>query len=271
MPRARLIKHQFFLDEAVADCSESAQLLFIGLWTLADKEGRLEDKPRVIKAQIFPYRDRDVDALLAELAGAHLLLRYNVNGLKVIQIRSFTKHQHTHVKEPASELPAPNEHQTRTKRVPNKTGADPSLTEAEAESLTEAEAVSAKPDKSGAGKAGRRKPATAIDEAYLQELQEHELYKSLNVRRCYAECALWYADKGKTLNRQGLRNWLKREEQPAVATNGTPPKARGNAYVGAPSPPLPEEAESDIDTSNLTVDELMAILAEHEKSGGVRP
>lgn len=206
MPRARLIKHQFFLDEAVADCTEAAQLLFIGLWTLADKEGRLEDKPRVIKAQIFPYRDRDVDALLNELATAGLLQRYNVNGVNLIQIRTFTKHQHCHVKEPPSQLPAPNEHRTRTRRTPNKNQSNPSEadTEAEAESLTEAEAVDAQ--------AGNRKPEAEIDDAYLEALQAHELYKALDVRRCYQEAQFWYADRRKKLKRAGLRNWLKKED-----------------------------------------------------------
>jgi len=32
-----------------------ARLLYPGLWMLADREGRLEDRPLRIKAEILPY------------------------------------------------------------------------------------------------------------------------------------------------------------------------------------------------------------------------
>jgi hypothetical protein len=50
-----MIKPDFFDDPDVADLSFAARLLFIGLWTLADKDGFLEDDLRRIKANIpFP-------------------------------------------------------------------------------------------------------------------------------------------------------------------------------------------------------------------------
>lgn len=107
MPRIRTIKPQFFIDEDVAQLSPLARLLFIGLWTLADREGRLEDRPLRIKVQILPYDDIDADALLGELEDGGFVIRYVVDGRKYIQIRSFEKHQRPNMREPESTIPAP--------------------------------------------------------------------------------------------------------------------------------------------------------------------
>ena len=39
MSRSRNIKPGFFKNEHLAECQPLARLLFIGLWTLADREG----------------------------------------------------------------------------------------------------------------------------------------------------------------------------------------------------------------------------------------
>jgi hypothetical protein len=109
MPRARNIKPGFFMNEDLAECDLPARLLFIGLWCLADREGRLEDRPKRIGAFVFPYEDYDVDALLNQLHEHGFILRYEVDGGKYIQIINFKKHQNPHPKEAASVIPAPQE------------------------------------------------------------------------------------------------------------------------------------------------------------------
>ncbi len=51
--RARGIKPAFFKNEELAELGTVAQLLFIGLWCLADREGRLEDRPKRIGAEVM--------------------------------------------------------------------------------------------------------------------------------------------------------------------------------------------------------------------------
>ena len=106
MARARNIKPAFFLNESLAAMPAATRLLFIGLWTLADREGRLEDRPLRIKAAIFPYEDVDVDPMLAQLTDNGFIDRYEVGKTMVIEILNFVKHQDPHYKERASELPA---------------------------------------------------------------------------------------------------------------------------------------------------------------------
>lgn len=114
MARARNIKPGFFKNDELAQCSHGARLLFAGLWTLADREGRLEDRPLRIKGELFPYEECDVGGWLNQLAAKRFIVRYEVDGCKYIQINTFAKHQNPHCKEPASSIPAPCEHGART-------------------------------------------------------------------------------------------------------------------------------------------------------------
>lgn len=80
MSRIRAIKPEFFLDDELAELSPLTRLLFIGLWTLADCKGRLEDRPKRIRAQILPFDDGDTDAMLQALHERRFIYRYTVNG-----------------------------------------------------------------------------------------------------------------------------------------------------------------------------------------------
>jgi hypothetical protein len=110
MPRSRNIKPGFFKNEYLAELAPETRLLFIGLWTLADREGRLEDRPRRIRAELFPYDAFDVDLMLSDLASAGFVQRYDVAQKGAyIQIVNFAKHQSPHVNEQAGTIPAPED------------------------------------------------------------------------------------------------------------------------------------------------------------------
>lgn len=125
MARSRNIKPGFFKNEVLAEMPVESRLLFIGLWTLADREGRLEDRPRRIKMELFAFDGFDVDSMLTQLQSNKFLTRYEVDGSRFIQIENFVKHQDPHYKEKASEIPPPPGAQnlilatgvTRTQRV----------------------------------------------------------------------------------------------------------------------------------------------------------
>lgn len=114
MARARNIKPGFFTNEELVELPFSTRLLFIGLWTIADRAGRLEDRPKRIKIELFPCDDLDIDKALNELADHNFIVRYGVDGRRFIQIVNFEKHQSPHVKEADSTIPAPDEHQAST-------------------------------------------------------------------------------------------------------------------------------------------------------------
>jgi hypothetical protein len=105
--RARLLKPGFFTNELLAELPFEGRLLFAGLWTLADREGRLEDRPKRIKAALFSWDAVDVQTLLVALESRGFIDRYTVNGIPLIQIAKFNEHQKPHKREPASPLPSP--------------------------------------------------------------------------------------------------------------------------------------------------------------------
>lgn len=108
MPRARNIKPSFFDNEILGELPAITRLLFIGLWCLSDREGRLEDRPLRIKKEILGYDDvsgNDVDVMLWQLHNTNFIDRYSINGFSYIQIINFTKHQNPHIKEKDSEIP----------------------------------------------------------------------------------------------------------------------------------------------------------------------
>ena len=105
--RARNIKPGFFKNDTLAELDFAGRLLFIGLWGIADRAGRLEDRPKKIKAEVFPYDEVNVDSFLGELARLGFILRYEVEGERYIQIVHFDKHQNPHPREAPSSIPEP--------------------------------------------------------------------------------------------------------------------------------------------------------------------
>lgn len=107
--RARNIKPGFFKNDDLAECSPMARILFIGLWCMSDREGRMELRPKKIKAEIFPYDNCKIEHLLDELIKFNFVIAYRIDGVNYLYIPTFTEHQNCHIKEAASTIPAPCE------------------------------------------------------------------------------------------------------------------------------------------------------------------
>jgi len=108
MARSRNIKPGFFTNEDLVELDFATRLLFAGLWTVADKEGRLQDRPKKIKIDVFPADNLDIDAMLQSLHDNEFIVRYSVESAKFIQINNWSKHQNPHHTEKASEIPGIN-------------------------------------------------------------------------------------------------------------------------------------------------------------------
>lgn len=118
MARARNIKPGLFKNEILGVADPLYTLLFEGLWVLADREGRMEDRPLRIKAEVFPYRDGlNVDEMLNWLQDNGFIRRYTSRGKKCIVVCEFVKHQNPHKNESESELPAPEDEQTTSEEI----------------------------------------------------------------------------------------------------------------------------------------------------------
>ena len=107
MARARNLKPGFFRDVKLLELSPLTRLLFAGLWTVADRDGRLEDNPKQIQIDVLPCDPCDVGSMLQELANAGFIIRYESCNKRYLQVKNWHKHQAPHAKEQASTIPAP--------------------------------------------------------------------------------------------------------------------------------------------------------------------
>lgn len=95
--RIRSLKPDVWDDEALGECSTSARLLFVGLITQADDDGRLPGNPRWIASKVYPY-DEDISSAaietwLDELDRVDVIRLYEVAGKTYIWLPSWDSHQ----------------------------------------------------------------------------------------------------------------------------------------------------------------------------------
>jgi len=207
-----------FTDEDIGDLSFEARWLFAGLFTQADREGRLEDRPRKLKVEVMPYDNVNIEHLLRELTEARFITRYEAEGKRYIHIRTFWKHQHFNIKEPPSQLPAPLELKGGTVSAPVKHGA----------STVPAPVENARKGREGVGREGKEKleasgvstvpnsasPPGFLSEEFLRRLEEDPAYQGIEVRHVYAKMLFWCEEHGKEVKEGRLISWLNHEDRP---------------------------------------------------------
>lgn len=106
MAYIRTIKASFFTSDDIVSLSPLARLLYVGLWTESDREGRLTWRPGNFKLRILPGDNCDIIGLCNELVDAGLVVPYQIDGKSYAEIPTFKTHQHINAKERQSLLPA---------------------------------------------------------------------------------------------------------------------------------------------------------------------
>lgn len=94
MARKRMVSPEFWTDDKIIDLTITERLLFIGMWNFADDEGIITNKPKQIKAQIFPIDDithESISEMLMNLQATGLIHFGNDNSL--IKIKNWTRYQ----------------------------------------------------------------------------------------------------------------------------------------------------------------------------------
>jgi hypothetical protein len=176
MARMRMLKPGFFTNDTLAELKPLTRLLFQGLWCLADRSGRLEDRPRKIKAEILPFDNANVNRMLDDLATAGFITRYESNGSRFIQVVTFTKHQSPNVREPASTIPAPDEHSTGTVHALHLTGTEQNSDSTVRDTVPEASSGSLSededPEPQTLSKPLPNPKRTKPDEAWAEQMRE---------------------------------------------------------------------------------------------------
>ena len=127
MARVRSLKPHVWQDRALGRCSIGARLLFIGLITQADDEGRFRAEAPLLRAAIFPWDtfeatadalpglgfvELDVDAWLRELEEQELVRTWDVKGQRYGDLRSWARHQVIRHPSPST-IPGPEKRSKR--------------------------------------------------------------------------------------------------------------------------------------------------------------
>lgn len=114
MARIRSIRPEFWEDPVIGRLSRDARLTYIGLWNIADDEGRLRWNLKKIEADLYSFdQDVDIDAWLEELLDAGRIERYEVDGEEFLWIPTFKAYQKPN-RPTGSKLPEPPPHGSLT-------------------------------------------------------------------------------------------------------------------------------------------------------------
>ena len=91
MARKRMIDPQIWASEDYSELSNFAQLVWIGLFSQADDEGRGKSKPAYLKSILFPYSEdiklvKKVDSALNEIAKIMSITFYQLDNNEYYQL-----------------------------------------------------------------------------------------------------------------------------------------------------------------------------------------
>lgn len=97
MARKRMIDPNIWQSEDFGRLSTLAKIVFIGLFSLADDEGRGRCNPVYLKSTLFPYeeniRSTDIDKTLSEISSNMSIVLYSCNGSSYYSLLSWNEFQ----------------------------------------------------------------------------------------------------------------------------------------------------------------------------------
>lgn len=242
MARIRTVKPDFFRHEALQDLQERfpnvhPMLVFAGLWTVADRCGRFEWKPRTLKLDVLPFLRFEMAEALSVLEDAGFIVRYEVEGKIYGFIPTFEEHQRITGKELASPPRYPEPPQGITGETPEKR---PGVQEREKEREKERERIDPPPgDSAEPGPPASAPPSPVLVEvpckgtgAKTWALTQAKLdewiaaFPGVDVKAEIRKAIQWLRDnptRGKTARGMPafFGSWLSREQNRGPRNGGT--------------------------------------------------
>ena len=120
MARKRMVDPSIWQSEDFSKLSTLAKLVFIGLFSLADDEGRGRANPTYLKSSLFPYnedmRSADIEKTLSEISSNMSVVFYSCNGSNYYSLLSWYNFQRID-KPTSSQLPAFDENNKDIRRL----------------------------------------------------------------------------------------------------------------------------------------------------------
>jgi len=93
----RMVYMKIWTSEQFGGLSDKAKILYIGMVTLADDDGRLRGNPAYLRGQIFPYNEdlsvTDVLQFRNEVEKSGLITTYSIDGFEYIEHPKWEEYQ----------------------------------------------------------------------------------------------------------------------------------------------------------------------------------
>jgi hypothetical protein len=105
-----MISSSVWGDEKFITFNDITRLVWFGLITNVDDQGRMQDNPLLIKAQLFPADRKSASAIsraIDQLSESGMIIRYEKEGKSLVQIVKWWEHQSPSWAA-ASDFPAPD-------------------------------------------------------------------------------------------------------------------------------------------------------------------
>lgn len=120
MARKRMVDPNIWQSEDFSKLSTLAKLVFIGLFSLADDEGRGRANPTYLKSSLFPYnedlRSTDIEKTLLEISSNMSVIFYSCNGSNYYELLSWDVFQKIDRPTP-SQIPEFDENKEDIRRI----------------------------------------------------------------------------------------------------------------------------------------------------------
>lgn len=110
MARIRTVKPELFRHEELFELEQETglpiRIAFAGLFTVCDRRGRFQWRPRQLKLDVLPYDNLDFSRVLDALMTRGFVQKYENSGELYGCIPSFERHQVINNRESESDLPS---------------------------------------------------------------------------------------------------------------------------------------------------------------------
>lgn len=120
MARKRMVDPNIWQSEDFSKLSSLAKLVFIGLFSLADDEGRGRANPTYLKSSLFPYnedlRSADIEKTLLEISSNMSVVFYSCDGSSYYELLRWNVFQKIDRPTP-SQIPTFDENKVEIRRI----------------------------------------------------------------------------------------------------------------------------------------------------------
>lgn len=110
MAKRRMLHDRFWTSQNNLRWTMRQRLLFIGIISTADDQGRTNAHPALVRSAVFPYDDitlEDVRLDLEAIAATEAIMLYEADGMPIVQVTNWWNYQQPQWAQPSA-LPAPD-------------------------------------------------------------------------------------------------------------------------------------------------------------------